>query len=143
MKWQNVNLEIRFVSTEIFQRNANVEKRFLSTNIFSYKKRFFSTDLISTGDLPTGHRFDDIGHNGDGDEEAGDVVEYKGRGGCVWVFKSAPHPLAQSLQDDVTWERQMRIIFGSKKGNLGGKRDKKDEFERGHHSVPRHRPYRP
>ena len=66
------------------------------------KVRFFSTDLVSTGDLPTGHRLHHIGHDGDGDEEAGDVVEDEGGSGRVRVFESAPHTLAQCLQDDVT-----------------------------------------
>ena len=45
-----------------------------------FQEKNFSTDLISTGDLPAGHRFDNIGHDGDGDEEAGDIVEYEGGG---------------------------------------------------------------
>ena len=58
------------------------------------KVRFFSTDLVSTGDLPTGHRLHHIGHDGDGDEEPGDVVEDEGGGGRVRVFESAPHSFA-------------------------------------------------
>ena len=68
-----------------------------------WKWRYFSkTDLISTGDLAAGHRLDDVGHDGDGDEEAGDVVEDEGGRGRVRVFKGAPHTFSQRLQDDVT-----------------------------------------
>lgn len=35
-----------------------------------------STDLISTRDLSTGHRFNHIGHHRDGNEEASHVVEH-------------------------------------------------------------------
>ena len=56
--------------------------------------RFFSTDLVSTGDLPTGHRLHHIGHDGDGDEEPGDVVEDEGGGGRGRAFESAPHSFA-------------------------------------------------
>ena len=70
----------------------------------------FSTDLISTGDLPTGHRFHDIGHDGNGDEESGDIIEDEGGGGGVGVFESAPHTFAQSLQDDVTWEGRKELF---------------------------------
>ena len=62
----------------------------------------FSTDLISTRDLPAGHRFHHVGHDGDGNEEAGDVIEDEGGGGRVGVLECAPHTFAQSLQDDVT-----------------------------------------
>ena len=35
-----------------------------------------STDLISTRDLSTGHRFNHVGHHRDGNEEASHVVKH-------------------------------------------------------------------
>ena len=73
------------------------------------------TDLISTGDLATGDRFHDIGHDGDGDEEPSNVIEDEGGGRRVRVFKGAPHTFPQRLQDDVTYECKI-VLFQGKKG---------------------------
>ena len=73
------------------------------------------TNLISTGDLATGDRFHDIGHDGDGNEEPSNVIEDEGGGGRVRVFKGAPHTFPQRLQDDVTLECKI-VLFQGKKG---------------------------
>ncbi len=44
-----------------------------------------------------GHRLYDVGHDGDRDEEPGDVVKDEGGRGGVWDLEGAPHALAQLL----------------------------------------------
>lgn len=42
----------------------------------------------------TGHGFDDIGHDGHGDEEPGHVVKDQRRGRSLRVLECPPHPLS-------------------------------------------------
>ena len=72
-----------------------MEKLCIATNMFPQLMKVRGCPpYLSAGDC-----LDDVGHDGDCDEEARDVVEDEGGRGGVRRLEGAPHPLAHSAGD--------------------------------------------
>ena len=58
-----------------------------------------------------GYGFDDVGHDGDGDKEARDVIEDERRRGRVRVFEGAPHAFPERQVARPTLPVLRKLVF--------------------------------